>query len=550
MSIKPQFFLLGPAVAGLSGPIDRLMDVGYQVVPFDFDKENQTGVAVLAVGRDTDFNVLEQSLLQSRKLNPDMEWIAIFSGRLKVKLHYLYGVGFNQIFQIPLDEELFTNRIFEKVPLDIAQKDLKFDHLLRVNLPLLRDLDRAPFDVFMYLPSNRRIMLYFREGLPIEKSQLEKFDKNKNYALFIRKSNIAKYKEYSAVGLLSIKDNPVLSDDEKIQTIQDNVHLMMGPFFADGEMSDEEGRQTVMQIQGILRGLQIQPSISEETLVSLEKLAAQKMTNASHSNNVAAYCALFGIALGLKNLDELRLGGLLHDVGLADLPVELLGRDEKKMSTEDRARYHLHPGNGKTDVINRKVPVTESVLNMILYHHERPDGSGYPYGKMKADIPIEAQLCSFADEFDKLTSLREGYRCYSAKEALLLLSGQAGEPASVVFNPEVHQKIVNFYLSPSGSALVAADAGAAVVAGDGAVVTGGQAAVEAPARAGNLGEVVLRDRATKVDRKKFKKPILLSDLKAKLPALAPGQLPQVAEIEFEISALEKEVEYYFFEKKS
>lgn len=531
MSGKPQIFLLGPNVPGLEGVFERLADVGYDLTPLDENANALKGVAVLSIGRDTDFRQLEESLTRRRKANSQMEWIALFSGRLKLKLHYLHGLGFNSIYQIPLDEELFTNRVFEIEPLVIPQKELKFDHLLRVNLPLLRELDRAPFDVFMYLPSNRRIMLYFREGHPVERAQLEKFEKHKNYSLFIRKSDIAKYKSFTSDSLLKIKAAEGLSDDQKIATIQENVQIMMGPFFVDGELSDEEGRQTVRQLQESLRGLQMRPNLERETLESLEKLASQKMTNASHSNNVAAYCALFGIALGMKNIDELRLGGLLHDVGLADMPVELLGRDEKKMSAEDRARYHLHPGNGKTDVINRNVPVTETVLNMILLHHERPDGSGYPYGKKKDEIPVEAQICALADEFDKLTSLREGYLCYSARDAMLLISGKLGEPPLPVFNPEVHQPIIDFYLSSPQEKGIAT----------GAPATGGDAA---------HGQVILRARPGTVERKKFNDPVLLNDLVPQMPPLPEGKMPIPEDILPEVVALEKETEFYFFEMKS
>lgn len=523
MSDKPQIFLLGASVPGLEGPLERLTDVGYGLTNLAVMGDGQKGVAVLAIGRETDIAKLEPELTKLRNAHPDQEWIAIFSGRLKVKLHHLHAMGFGSIFQIPLDEELFTNRIFELVPLMISQKELKFDHLLRVNLPLLREVDLAPFDVFIFLPSNRKIMLYFRDGLPIEKNQIERIDRNKNYSLFIRKSEIAKYKKFASSVLLRIKGSPSLSDQEKIVYIQENIQQLMMPFFTEGEMGDEEGKQTVKQLQEMLRGLQIAPNLAEDVMVSLEKLASQKMTNASHSNNVATYCALFGVALGMLNLDELRLGGLLHDLGLADLPNELLGRDERKMSKEDRARYHLHPGNGRTDVINRKVPVTDTVLNIVLLHHERPDGSGYPYGKKKDEIPVEAQICAFADEFDKLTSLREGYLCYSAKEALLLLSGKLGEPASSVFNPDVHQPIIDFYLKTPEIA-------------DG--------------KNESLGEVSVRGRPGTVERKKFAKPILINDLIPHMPPRTENQIPVPADVEFEIMALEKEIEFYFFEKKS
>lgn len=527
MSPHSQIYLLRKAQPGLVGVLDRLAEVGYILADLPEKGTAEKGVALLCLGRESKYEELEQELPRLRKLTPNLEWIALFSGKLKMKFHSLYALGFEQIYQIPLDEDLFANRIFEMLPLEIPVKELKFEHLQRVNVPVLKDVAQVPFDIFVYLPSNRKIMLYFREGVTFDAAQLERFEKHKNYPLFIRKTDIGRYKNLSGEALKKIKNTAGVSDDVKVEMVQEHVHNLMGPFFSEGELSDDEGRQTILQLQAMLRGLQVSPTLEDETIVSLEKLSSQKMTNASHSNNVATYCALFGLALGHKNLDELRLGGLLHDVGLADLPLELLGRDETSMSAEDRARYHLHPGNGKTDVVNRKVPVTETVLNMILFHHERPDGSGYPYGKKSEEIPVEAQICAFADEFDKWTSMREGYRCYTPKEAMLLLSGQLGQPADRSFNPAVHQKIVDFYLSAGHAA-------------------GG---VEiAPGTPIEVGDVKVASSKTKIhEHKKMEHGIGLEQI-AQLRPLKPGASVEIdGDIHLEVMALEKELEFYFME---
>lgn len=532
MGQKPVIFLLASPSAGIDRALERLADVGYDLVTLDEVAKDHSGVALLPIGRNFDMTRFEDGLRSLRKVNPDMEWIAVYTGRLKIKLPVLNSLGFSDVYQIPLDEELFTNRIFELVPLEISGKDLKFEHLLRVNLPLLKETDQAPFDVFLYLPSNKRIMLYFREGQAIERAQLERLEKHKNSSLFIRKPDIRKYKEFSSKALLKIKDDSGLSDEQKVVQVQENVQVLMSPFFSEAELGDAEGKQTIMQMQDMLRGLQIRPGVQAETLASLEKLAAQKMTNASHATNVGVYCALFGIALGLKNIDDLRLGGLLHDVGMADLPIELLEQDEKNMTPEDRSRYHLHPGNGRTDVLNRKVPVPEVVLNMILLHHERCDGSGYPYGKTKDEIPVEAQICAFADEFDKLTSLRQGYRCYTPKEALLLMAGRLGQPAMSVFNPEIHGKIVDFYLNPRKG--MAEAVGSLRVENEGA---------------GEIGRVKVEKQIAKkdVERKKLDHPILLNDFSKRFPVRPTTPMSYDPEVELEVQALERELEFHFLE---
>ena len=527
MDSKPQIFLLAEVQPGLAGCIDRLKDVGYDFVSLDPSLKDQKGIAILPIGRSTDFTILEALLTELKSQSPDMEWMAIFTGRLTVKAHYLYGIGFNQLYQIPLDEEIFTNRVFELLPIQIDQKSLKFDHLLRVNLPFFKDLEKAPFDVFMYLPSNRRIVLYQREGMPLDQSQLEKSSKHKNHSLFIRKTDIKKYKDCTTEALGKISVDPALSEAHKMMQIQENMQILMSPVFTEGEMDNEEARQTIMQLNEVLKGVQISPKVEKETINSLERLSSQKMTNATHASNVAAYCALFGLALGRTDAEELRLGGLLHDVGLADLPIDLIGKDESQMNEEDRARYHLHPGNGRQDVLNRKVPVTDTILNMILFHHERPDGSGYPYGKRGDEIPDEAQICAFADEFDKLTSLRQGYKCYSAMEALLLLSGRLGEPAHAVYNPKIHDKIIDFYFQKHQPK-------------------------ESPIQHEAVGTVTVvntpTSRPSRMDSRKLKKPVPLEQIAKTLPKVSSVSLTIDPDVEFEVMALERELEFYFLEK--
>ena len=214
---------------------------------------------------------------------------------------------------------------------------------------------------------------------------------------------------------------------------------------------------------------------------------------------------------------------MLHDIGLSDLPVDVLFKGEAALEGEDKSRYRLHPGNGQMEVKNRKIPVNETVMNMILLHHERANGKGYPYGKKGPEIPQEAHICALADEFDKLTSLRDGYRCYGAQEAMLLISGElTGTPLEVYYEP-VHKPIVDFYLQRGSPAKPAAK--------------------PTPAPAGFSG-VQTRSAIDNYVGKTWQKPVTLGEVaKALGPDVPPIEMDEKLALEFQSYA--QELEFYF-----
>lgn len=141
------------------------------------------------------------------------------------------------------------------------------------------------------------------------------------------------------------------------------------------------------------------------------------------------------------------MAGLLHDIGLSELPTELLWKPEKLMTEEERAQYRLHPGFAKHSIERQKIKISKDVMEMILLHHERSDGSGYPYGYKNDKLSSYVKLIAFADEFDKLTSLRPGQPIRTPSEALSRLAGLDGLPPDSVFDPEFHQPIIDTFLT-------------------------------------------------------------------------------------------------------
>lgn len=144
-----------------------------------------------------------------------------------------------------------------------------------------------------------------------------------------------------------------------------------------------------------------------------------------HNRRVAQLCIHIGRELAMTAA-ELRLiarSGLLHDVGKLAIPDAILGKD----SSLDEAEWTLvktHPEMGLS-ILDRVGRSTREAL-AVLYHHERMDGSGYPYGLVGDAIPIEARIVAVADTYDALTSDRPYRKACSTWEARRVLRDEAG----------------------------------------------------------------------------------------------------------------------------
>jgi len=109
-----------------------------------------------------------------------------------------------------------------------------------------------------------------------------------------------------------------------------------------------------------------------------------------------------GLGLGEDDLDRLALAGVLHDVGKIHMDPGILGKPGP-LDQSERDLMERHPELGFAMTRNRLDP---KIAEAILYHHERFDGNGYPFGLSGQRIPILSRIVLVADAFDAMTSTR------------------------------------------------------------------------------------------------------------------------------------------------
>lgn len=126
-----------------------------------------------------------------------------------------------------------------------------------------------------------------------------------------------------------------------------------------------------------------------------------------HSDRVSAYSVLIGEKLGLssEDLEALRIGGLFHDIGKIGISDNILLKT-LKLTDSEYDEIKKHPSIGAHILENLKA--FENIIPIVLHHHERYDGKGYPNNLKGEDIPYIARIVAIADSFDAMTSKR----CY------------------------------------------------------------------------------------------------------------------------------------------
>jgi len=145
---------------------------------------------------------------------------------------------------------------------------------------------------------------------------------------------------------------------------------------------------------------------SESILFSLaQALEAKDFYTRGHSERVADIAVRLATHLGLSEREQenLRRGGLLHDIGKIGIKESILLKPGK-LTEEEMAHIRSHPARG-FDICS-PLKTLEPCLPIIRSHHERIDGQGYPDGLKGDDIPLPARITAVADAFDAMTTDR------------------------------------------------------------------------------------------------------------------------------------------------
>jgi putative nucleotidyltransferase with HDIG domain len=182
-------------------------------------------------------------------------------------------------------------------------------------------------------------------------------------------------------------------------------------------------------------------SLPQSVLDTVTSLAyavdAKDQYTQGHSQKVSAYAALLAEAVGMSEseVEEIRLGAVLHDVGKVGIPESILNKSGP-LNPDEWETMKTHVTYGAK--ILEPLTALARIRQMVLHHHEFFDGSGYPSAVSGDNIPIGARIITIADSYDTITSDRSYKKGRTAVEALAELE----RCANTQFDPQLVEAFV------------------------------------------------------------------------------------------------------------
>ena len=361
--------------------------------------------------------------------------------------------GFTDAYLIPMDAVVLEKRIRE----DLSRNGGAAPVFRPVKLIDITPDVVLEFDTFVYLPMNGKRVRYSGAGDPMDATRVEKLNKHQVAALEVSLEQMPKFYQFAADQLKKIGTSDTISATEKKDRMESAVRELLGGIFTDSskEGTVDQGRAIVKDCQEIVKAYMVDPAKpGGGWYTKLLSATGSETDTYSHAANVATFASMFAIGTGIGNPEHLAMAGLLHDIGLAEVSVEILNKAESEWTPEEVAIYRKHPEASVNLMKSRKLIVSDLVTRIVVQHHERFDGTGYPRGLSGNKICEEAQLLQLADRFDYLTSASPGQPAPMKphQAAAWMRENWLSRPMECPVNPDVLRKLLGLFPNPAAAA--------------------------------------------------------------------------------------------------
>lgn len=180
-----------------------------------------------------------------------------------------------------------------------------------------------------------------------------------------------------------------------------------------------------------------------EYIIKLANMAEiREGDNTSHLNRIRAYCQVLCLGMGIPKRESeiISIASQLHDVGKIYIPDELIYL-KGNYQDKDWLTIQKHTIDGSAFLKNSSSVYLQTGAIIAEFHHERYNGSGYPYGKREDEIPLAAKIIAVADVYDALVTPRPYKNLLDEKDAYELIIDSKG----VLFDPKVVEVFKNKY---------------------------------------------------------------------------------------------------------
>ena len=269
-----------------------------------------------------------------------------------------------------------------------------------IRLKIIKPSEKRGFDI--YIMEKTKPILLLDKNLPLDGSS-PILEYNSNFIAFIPETQLKEFKDFVSNNLDDILNDSSISKRNKMYAMY--VSMI-------NNMEELVNTRNLNLCSKVTKDVSkfIAQTINDSMAISimLSFIRNDSYNLALHMFNVGVYASMLTKKLhpelSTKKMEEISKGYFLHDIGMLKIDKKIITK-RGKYTEEEYNEIKKHPEYG-VEILKNELKIFSPIMEkIILEHHERKDGSGYPYGK--TEINEFARICSMADIFDAITSQRD-----------------------------------------------------------------------------------------------------------------------------------------------
>lgn len=310
----------------------------------------------------------------------------------------------------------------------------------RIPLASLRTNTITGFDTYIGLSPGNAPVLYCPHDAPLSQETMAVLEDTGRVDILVPTNQDKAYRRYIEANLdriLADKGRPI---EERSQVLYESATGLMKAIFESPRSPEVVPRSKAMvaNASALLRN----ESVAFEHLLSLVSFDYYMYT---HSVNVFLFSYMLAQFSGYNDpavMQDLGEGALLHDVGKSFLDGAMIRR-KGALSASEWDEMKRHPGYGY-EILRQHNAFSELALNIVLHHHEKLNGSGYPHGLKGAEIHPIVRISTIADVFDAMTTRRPFREARETFPALQVMRDEMSD----ALDPALFRKFVEMMGDP------------------------------------------------------------------------------------------------------
>lgn len=373
--------------------------------------------------------------VQSVKMTyPNCPLIVLYGPEDKLDFTLVKKNGANYIMHTSYDREFVSDMILNLAPVELRGAEIPVSALLPIEMTDINTEEDINFDVYIHLPSNNKSFRVRKGGGKIDDRLLEKSDLT-NQRLYIKKTQLTAFFEYART-ILTMRDvpNPV-PQTERIYKSKKLIHEIVAEILNSEGADFQAGKMILERCRQILMELEVTKERSaEERVKEIVKFTGHPRSTYQDALSMMTFAAHFAAFLGMDaaKIESAALAGLLHNVGLAQMPLSAIGKKASEWTAEELAEYKMYPDRSVILIKSKKVPLPQEVSTGIVQHQENADATGFPHGLASDKIEPMGKVLRLAMRFLEMTSLDGEQLGMTPKAAIAAIRDESLSGKSVV----------------------------------------------------------------------------------------------------------------------